>query len=315
MVLIVSDRYDNSTGRVMEYLNYYSIPVLRVNLNDDLQIIEGVISNAEVDFVFEINGRRIKFSDFKFYWYRRGAFRPKILKKGVGVDFLEELLKSDVKNYEYFFNDLFIKKMASLGDSRKNSLNKLTVLMDAASLGLDIPKTTVTTKKNSFENQRVISKGVFDTTRFSYKEDYYTGDTVEVDEKMKKLLPPKIPLTGVQERIVKDYEVRSFYLKGEFYNMAILSQTNPNTVEDFRNYDRVKPNRTVPCDMPGNIEEKLQELYEMHRIDSCSTDLVKTKDDKYVLLDINPVGQFGMLGNPSNYLLERRVAREIKNSI
>jgi hypothetical protein len=315
MILIVSDKYDNSTSRVMEYLKYFNLQVLRINLDDNLKLIDGYISNKDVDFLFSLNGFEFRFHDVKFYWYRRGAFRPKICNKKRELEFLDKLIKDDLIGFEYFFNDLFIKRCSSLGDSRKNKLNKLTVLSDAVACGIDIPDTIITTKKESFIKRRVISKGIFDTTRFDYENSYYTGGTVEITKDIKDELLEDIPLTGVQERLDKEYEIRSFFLKGVFYNMIILSQSNPKTKEDFRNYDRERPNRTVPCTIPKELKENLSKLYRLHNIDTCSTDIVKTLDGRYVILDINPVGQFGMLSNPSNYLLEKEIALLMKKSI
>jgi hypothetical protein len=47
----------------------------------------------------------------------------------------------------------------------------------------------------------------------------------------------------IQEEIDKDYEVRIFYFFGELYSMAILSQNDPSTEIDFRNYNHSKLSR------------------------------------------------------------------------
>ena len=39
-----------------------------------------------------------------------------------------------------------------------------------------------------------------------------------------------------------------------------------------------------------------------------SIDLIKSVDGEYIFLEINPIGQFGMVSNPCNYPLERKVA-------
>lgn len=312
MILIVSERDDNSTSRVIEFLKHYSLPVLRVNYGDDLHVIDGIISNKKLDFLFSVNGNQFRYSDVDFYWYRRGAFYPRLSFRNGNLYFLKEMISRDLEGYEYFFNDLFIKKCNSIGDSRKNKLNKLSILLDAMTCGIDVPDTFITSRKSSFPNKRIISKGVFNTTRFSYNNTSYGGGTTEVNV---ATLPKEIALTSVQERIDKEYEIRSFYLKGKFFNIAILSQSNPKTIEDFRNYDREKPNRTVPCEIPVKLKTKLSELYAMNGLDTCSTDIVKTVDGKYVLLDINPVGQFGMTSHPTNFMLEREIALHIKKCI
>jgi hypothetical protein len=39
--------------------------------------------------------------------------------------------------------------------------------------------------------------------------------------------------------------------------MAIFSQNDKKTKIDFRNYNAIKPNRTVPFKLPIRIEEKI----------------------------------------------------------
>lgn len=44
---------------------------------------------------------------------------------------------------------------------------------------------------------------------------------------------------------------------------------------------------------------------------SGSIDLVVDKDDKYIFLEVNPVGQFGMVSYPCNYGLEKIIAKAL----
>ncbi|WP_447951552.1 hypothetical protein [Chryseobacterium koreense] len=41
---------------------------------------------------------------------------------------------------------------------------------------------------------------------------------------------------------------------------------------------------------------------------TCSIDMIVNKDWEYYFLEINPVGQFGMISNPCNYFLEKKLA-------
>ena len=40
-----------------------------------------------------------------------------------------------------------------------------------------------------------------------------------------------------------------------------------------------------------------------------SLDVIKTKEGKYVFLEINPYGQFGMTSVPCNYYLDEKIAK------
>jgi glutathione synthase/RimK-type ligase-like ATP-grasp enzyme len=46
-------------------------------------------------------------------------------------------------------------------------------------------------------------------------------------------------------------------------------------------------------------------------LETGSIDLIRTPDGRTVFLEINPVGQFGMISHPCNYNLERVVAEHL----
>jgi len=50
-------------------------------------------------------------------------------------------------------------------------------------------------------------------------------------------------------------------------------------------------------------------------LESGSIDLILDKSGNIYFLEINPVGQFGMTSVPTNYYLEKKVAKEIRKLI
>jgi hypothetical protein len=103
-------------------------------------------------------------------------------------------------------------------------------------------------------------------------------------------------------------ELRIFLLNNTFYTMAIFSQNNPKTKVDFRNYDFKHPNRSVPFILPKKIEKKLLALFEKLNLNSGSADIIIDQAGRYIFLEINPIGQFGMVSSPCNYYLEKEIA-------
>jgi D-alanine-D-alanine ligase-like ATP-grasp enzyme len=90
--------------------------------------------------------------------------------------------------------------------------------------------------------------------------------------------------------------------------MAMFTQNDNKTLIDFRDYNFDNPARRVPYKLPFNIEQKLTKFMNLMRINCGSFDLIKTKEGKYVFLEVNPVGQFGMTSFPCNYNLEKEIA-------
>jgi glutathione synthase/RimK-type ligase-like ATP-grasp enzyme len=117
-----------------------------------------------------------------------------------------------------------------------------------------------------------------------------------------------------QKYIKKKYEIRSFFLGGNFFSMAVMSQSDQKTMIDFRNYNYEKPNRYVPYKLPKVLEKKLQSLMYELNLKTGSIDLIFTEEGKYIFLEVNPIGQFGMTSYPCNYYLESEIAKYlIKN--
>lgn len=115
----------------------------------------------------------------------------------------------------------------------------------------------------------------------------------------------------VQKKVKKKYEIRTFYFNGKFFSMAIFSQSNISTSVDFRKYDEIRPNRTVPFQLPRDIEKKLETLFEILRLNTGSIDLILDTDNNFVFLEINPVGQFGMVSKPCNFQIEKYIAQQL----
>ena len=122
-------------------------------------------------------------------------------------------------------------------------------------------------------------------------------------------LPTQFPASLFQQYIDKEFDIRIFYLNGTLYPMVIFSQKDRKTKIDFRNYNFIDPNRTIPFKLPKEIENKLTHFMREKKMDASSIDMVKCKlTGKYYFLEVNPWGQFGMVSKPCNYFLEKKIA-------
>lgn len=192
-------------------------------------------------------------------------------------------------------------------------LNRMYALDLAKEMGLKVPEYAVITNYNQLEKlnkisdrfvSKAISNGIYD---FFGHDAYYTyteaQDKADFANKNIKLFP-----SLVMSLVKKSFEIRSFYLHGEFYSMAIFSQRNKQTSVDFRKYCTELPNKNEPFKLPDDIEEKLDKLYKKLDLNTGSADFIVDKEGNYVFLEINPVGQFQMTSLPCNYNLEQKIA-------
>lgn len=90
--------------------------------------------------------------------------------------------------------------------------------------------------------------------------------------------------------------------------MAIFSQEKERTKLDFRNYNSANPNTNTPYSLPNIQKEKIHKLLLNLKLNCCSIDMIKGKDNQYYFLEINPIGQFGMTNYPCNYNLYKKIA-------
>jgi ATP-GRASP peptide maturase of grasp-with-spasm system len=325
MVIIFSQKFEPSTAHVMDWLAYLNKPVIRINNDDEAASdIDIHISNDYVNCKFVYKKQLVDISSIDSYWYRRGGLTVKSvdynkLSRLFSPEFVmpvSSALRDELFHFTEFIYLLLRYKKPKIGDPFKCSPNKLIVLHKAALAGLCIPKTLLTNSKKSlalfFSSflsivTKPISGGVF--IRDRNKTGHYFAYTEIISEDYLESFASDFFPSKFQEYIDKVLELRIFFLGDVFYSMAIFSQSDEKTKVDFRKYNREKPNRTVPYKLPLEIEEKLRTLMFELELESGSIDMIVTKDDEYVFLEVNPVGQFGMVSEPCNYYLEMEIAK------
>ncbi len=317
MVLIISDDRDISTNDVVDWLTLFEQKFLLIRNHVDCNLQVGLTGE---ETHISING--IDLNTFTTYWYRRGGLNissqyinhsrrttPK-LKYESGI---KNAIIGDLDRLEqYFHTHISNSNIKCLGNSLNAGLNKIDTLNKARSVGLNIPKTIITDKKADLisffgENDFIvkpINEAMVHFDKTNEVEMYTYTNIVKLHE-----LQDIFHISLFQEKIEKHYEIRTFVLDGECYSMAIFSQKNKKTQVDFRNYDRSTPNRAVPFKLPKSIETKVLDLVDKVGLKTCSLDLLANKEKTFFFLEINPIGQFGMLSYPCNYNLEKKVAK------
>lgn len=316
MILIVSDEFDQSTNIVIDWLRFFKKDFFRINNTDKCEIVKIDFSSNVI--LLKIGGKLLDFDLVTSYWYRRGNFNiqlpscPEIEDMLLKEQILNNLKEEINALLEFLHSSLELKK--SINGYNDNYTNKLKNLALAKKCGLYIPQTVITSQKDIArefieEKKDVITKAIAQTIMLSLTEketikSYTSQITSEEIATYSSLLFPSL----FQKNVSKKYELRIFYLNDEFYPMAIFSQGNDQTKTDFRNYDQKRPNRNVPFQLPDIIERKLSLFMKLSKLNSGSIDMLVTRDNEYVFLEVNPIGQFGMTSFPCNYYLEKRIA-------
>ncbi len=326
MILILTSSDDQSTLEVIQWLNFYGLAWVKIDSSTPLTLIELILDDKEEEFIVETpSGDRIDTRKITAYWYRRGHLKLNL--KYALEDYLNDDTQRQFEQHMQAEINVLIDslhfclaKKKRLNTFQTADLNKHFVLSKAKDAGLKIPATLVTSYKSVFghfelENGSLISKAIQHGIRFRLHEKKgwteYLTYTESVDA---SIVPDLFFPTLFQSKLDKAFELRIFYLNDDFYTMAIFSQKDEKTAVDFRNYNFEKPNRTIPYALPEEIKVKLSALMKSLKLESGSIDMVVTKNNVFVFLEVNPVGQYGMVSNPCNYHLDQKIAHYLNPS-
>lgn len=317
-ILIISESHEPSTNIVVRWLSHLKKKFIRIN-QDDSYWFTRHISNSESSIEIRGGSFVLENETIDSIWHRRGSIKIAVDPTNGST----EKLLSNIREYligeaKAVQTDIYNKlnTHASTNITKYDVLNenKLEVLDKAREVGLKIPDTIITNNKIDLlsfiqKKGKCICKAV--NANFSFRlEDHnlshYTTtiDYNDIVNEYEGYIFPSI----VQEYIEKKFEIRTFVFDNSLYSMAIFSQQNERTKIDYRNQDFSRFNRVVPYKIPIEIEKNILKLFKLLSLNTGSIDMIYTPNKEYVFLEVNPVGQFGMVSTPCNYYLEKKIA-------
>jgi ATP-GRASP peptide maturase of grasp-with-spasm system len=326
MILILSqDTSEATTEDVCDWIAALGGTYVRLNGED----LDGTVpfamrygSDGE-GMQLRLGGREVRPDDVRVVWMRRWhthrtlAFVDAVDDVTLARDMRQHLaaeLRAVTGSLEHL-----LRHARWLSPPREHALNKLRALRIAARAGLPVPTTLVTNDRRALRafvarHGRVVVKALGGADIFLCRDVAYPMYTAELTPEDVDGAPEHFFPTLVQERLEKAYEVRTFVLDGACHSMAIFSQADAQTRTDFRRYNYRRPNRTVPYRLPGDVERGVRALMRDLSLSTGSLDFVRTPGGRHVFLEVNPAGQFGMVSQPCNYRLEKKVAEYLIRS-
>lgn len=321
-IMLSKGRCEASSIDIMDWMIFLKKKITRINGDDLEKKTTYSIKLSNEVCCFKSQELFIDFNLLHLVWFRRWHdythfTRVELLDYPNLAQKVNTHIRAEFKALSNNFYALFEGKW--LSNPTKVSVNKLEVMKSTAKVGLKIPDTLITNNKSDLvnfklKNGRIITKSIGEITQFDFHGETLHLYTSEVQQEDIVKLPERFFPSLFQKLLLKEYELRIFYLNKSCYSMAMFSQANPKTQIDFRLYDNEKPNRWVPYQLPQEIEEKLRKLMELLDLTTGSIDMIKTTSKEYVFLEINPIGQFGMVSYPCNYFLEKKIAQYLIDS-
>ncbi|MFA8299547.1 MAG: grasp-with-spasm system ATP-grasp peptide maturase [Hyphomicrobiales bacterium] len=319
MILIITIGSDHSTNDVIDWLKKKKAKnIIRINEKDKIENLSIELNSSSTNIYIKIKDQKLLLSNISSIWSRKGriSIDNHITKVITNDNIRTELYKHLHYEEETTLRNFLIHQLESkkqLGSHHHSNANKLISLLYAQEVGLKIPNTIVSTLKNEligFDQQHdsIITKNIQDVVSFSVGNIGLSNTTKLVNKSDIEEMSDDFFPSQLQKNIKKKYELRIFYLNGACYSMAIFSQEDEQTKVDFRKYNREKPNRTVPYQLPSSIENKLKAFMDKMQLNTGSIDMIVTPELEYVFLEVNPCGQYGMTSIPCNYYLDEKIA-------
>ena len=316
MILILSVDGDISTCCVMKYLAEENVEYIRINY-DDLRKKRLKIDLSADNHQISIDGKTIPISEINCVWYRKFSQinefhsdkllnNKRVLKLNLKILLYEEMQRVAQSLC------IALKNKFWLTDYHCINANKIEIMQIASECGFNIPESQIINSKKDIE-AGFVSKSIRDAKPLFWgkRKKFGMMYTTEIQDADIKRLPDYFRPSLTQRQIDKNFELRVFYLCGEMYAMAILSQLDRQTQVDFRVYNEEKPNRYLPYNLHKKDKQRIIKFMNCIKLNCGSIDLIKAKDGSLVFLEVNPTGQFGMTSTPCNYGLHRKIANKL----
>jgi glutathione synthase/RimK-type ligase-like ATP-grasp enzyme len=220
------------------------------------------------------------------------------------------------ENEKYF--DFLIHESKQYPPLNSRSVNKLKILALAKEFNLNVPRHIVTNTKEKVKEyfkhnyNSIIVKPIMEVDFFEFEDEVYTLFTEGIDGYKFEMLPEIFSFSFFQEKIESEYEVRVFVIDDCIYSMAIFSDYSKNVDYRKTNNQGNSRKRSVPYKLNEVETMKLLKLLKKLELNTASFDLIFS-NGKYYFLEVNPIGQIGMVSKSCNYFIERKIAKTLLN--
>ncbi len=304
-ILIITSSVDISVNEVCKELDKLGSKYFRLNIDE---IIFGsnfsFKKNDKIwEYFFKISGNTIQNDTFNVVW-QIGTIElftmfEKKMNNVIDIEFSKRFIKEEYRQFLLSFYILNRNKRWVNGYQNVISANqKMPNLVLASDLGLRTPKTIITNNSDEAEkfcsenNWNVIVKP-FKFIEFENRNNLYYAFANKINETEFHKFKNNIALapTMLQEYIEKDIELRVTIIGDKVFAVAINSQTNDISKNDWRIIDPSKIEHSE-FTLPKEIEEKLILFNQFYGLDYSGIDLIIDKQGDFVFLECNPEGEW-----------------------
>lgn len=194
--------------------------------------------------------------------------------------------------------------------------NKGTQLRLAAALGVRIPRTIVTNDPDQvrrlFEDVsgRMVTKMLTALSHSMGKAPLFVHTSAVTETDLQDLDGLRYCPMVFQEQVDKDVELRVAYVGGRFFAGEIDASESTTGTVDWRLAGTAECGWR-PSQLPEEDEQKLDALMKALGLRFGAIDLIRTPRGEHVFLEVNPVGEWGMLERDAGLPISDEIAKEL----
>ncbi len=297
MIYIYTTKTDITTNYIIDWLNKYNHSYKRVNSEDFYSL-------------FDIDFNNYNPTDVHWFWkWVFPSFSLNNYTNNYNNNQYNEALKTEYYVLYQLYFDNYVNKIVN--HPHFVDIDKFSQIQIAKKCGLLVPDTIITSNKVALEgfykkHGRIITKNFSASLTLNFDSAIYKSYTSEVDNEFIKSTSPNFFPSLFQEYIKKKFEIRTIYIDGKFYSCALLSNSSKELdIRESTNNNSVK---MVPYKLPQQIEIKICDFMKSINLQIGSLDILYTKQNEYIFLEVNPSGQFLGYSSNCNYNVEKSIA-------
>jgi len=301
-VLVISDKYDFTTDFVCIELENRKANYLRLN-RDEFQNYKIYLDTNNFDIYVTIEEHKYIISNegLNSIYYRAPIFLREMnqTERSVEEQLYSEQWMSFVRNLLIFEEVIWINNP----EMTYKAENKIVQLKYAKKIGFNIPYTIVTNTNPKLKKEKYVVKSL-DTAFFNIggKEGFVYSNILgkkEIQDASLELAPVMI-----QDYIHPKTDIRVTVIENDVFATSIT--TNGKGVEiDWRTVKDNVDFNTVS--LPLDIEKKCIQFVNDLGLKFGAIDLLKTAENDYIFLEINPTGEWAWLVHTAGQLIPQSI--------
>jgi glutathione synthase/RimK-type ligase-like ATP-grasp enzyme len=264
----------------------------------------------------QIDDRVIDANAVEAVWYRK-------LWQAEAPDELDDDFKEIYLQEYYTMQNIFFESLRDvpwfnpMAKDHEISNNKFGQLSVAAQNSIEIPKSLFTNNQEQVKaffyeecNKQMIAK-LHGTLSRSMLGNTPFFPTTQITEPNLVGLAALIYCPMIfQEMIPKAYELRIIYVDGEFFAGKINAGQSERGKTDWRIATDIYF-KWEPYKLPDQVATSLSKMMQQMGLFFGAIDMIRHQDGRYIFLEVNPQGEWGMLQRDLSYPIGETIAEKL----